>query len=78
VDFCWTGDVDIRRSIRKYVFQLFGGEVSWMSKQQVVVSLSTTEAEYMETPHACKKAIWLMKLCSEVGISHKVNTITCS
>jgi hypothetical protein len=62
-------DVDRRRSTRKCVFQLFGGAVIWMRKQQVGVSLSIVEAEYMETTHACKKAICLMKLCSKVGLS---------
>jgi hypothetical protein len=27
---------------------MFGGEISWMSKRQVVIALSTTEVEYME------------------------------
>jgi hypothetical protein len=42
-----------------YVFNLFGGEISWMRKIQVVVALSTIEVEYMETTHARKEAIWL-------------------
>jgi hypothetical protein len=36
------GDLDCRRSTRGYVFKLFGGEISWMRKRQVVVALSTT------------------------------------
>jgi hypothetical protein len=38
----WDGDLDHRRSTRRYVFNLFGGAISWMSKRQVVVELSTT------------------------------------
>ncbi|XP_059071068.1 secreted RxLR effector protein 161-like [Cryptomeria japonica] len=48
------GDIDSRRSIGGYVFTIFGGAVSWMSKQQVVVALSTTEVESMAATHACK------------------------
>jgi hypothetical protein len=64
VDFDWVGDVDRRRSTSRYVFQLFGGVVSWMSKRQVVVTLPIVEVEYMAFTHACKEAIWLMSLCS--------------
>ena len=59
VDVDWEGYIDRRRSTIGYVFNLFGGAISWMSKRQVVVSLSTTKVEYMETPHSSKEAIWL-------------------
>ncbi|KAH9699937.1 hypothetical protein KPL71_024548 [Citrus sinensis] len=35
--------------------------VSWVSKWQTVVALSTTEAEYMATTQACKEAIWIQR-----------------
>eukprot|EP00253_Pinus_taeda_P034263 PITA_34263 len=59
VDADWAGDLDQRRSISGYVFNLFGGAVSWMSKKQSVVALSTTEAEYMAATHASKEEVWL-------------------
>eukprot|EP00253_Pinus_taeda_P003571 PITA_03571 len=59
VDADWARDVDQRRSISGYVFNLFGGALSWMSKKQYVVALSTTEAEYMVATHASKEAVWL-------------------
>ena len=42
VDADWVGDVDQRISTSGYVFNLFGGAVSWMSKKQSAVALSTT------------------------------------
>ena len=45
VDADWVGDLDQRRSTNGYVFNLFGGSISWMSKKQSVVALSTTKAE---------------------------------
>jgi hypothetical protein len=42
VDANWDGDLDRRRSTSGYVFNLFGGAISRMSKRQVVVALSTT------------------------------------
>ena len=62
VDADWAGDLDRRRSTSGYVFNLFGGAISWMSKRQVVVALSTTESEYMAATHASKEAIWLQIL----------------
>ena len=44
VDAHWARDPDQRRSTSGYVFNLFGGAVSCMSKKQFVVALSTTEA----------------------------------
>ena len=41
-DVDWAGDLDQRRSTSGYVFSLFGGAVSWMSKRQSIVALSTT------------------------------------
>jgi hypothetical protein len=57
VDVDWAGDMDRRRSTSGYVFNLFGAEISWMRKTQVVVALSTTEAEYMAPTHTRKEAV---------------------
>eukprot|EP00253_Pinus_taeda_P022624 PITA_22624 len=57
VDADWAGDLDQRRSKSGYVFNLFGGVVSWISKKQSVVALSTTEEKYMAATHASKEAV---------------------
>jgi hypothetical protein len=62
-DTYWDGYMDHIRSTSGYVFNLFGGEISWMSKRQRVVTLSTTETEYMVTTHANKEDVWLQRLC---------------
>ena len=48
-----------RRAISCYVFMVDGGEVSWSSKKQELVTLSTMEAKYVSQTHAAKEAIWL-------------------
>jgi hypothetical protein len=59
VDSDFAGDLDKRRSTSGYVFTLAGGAISWISKLQNIVALSTTEAEYVAASHACKEAVWL-------------------
>ncbi|OWY93423.1 Copia type Polyprotein [Phytophthora megakarya] len=48
--FCdsdWTNDPESRKSTTGFVFTLVGGTISWMSRRQSVVALSTAEAEYV-------------------------------
>ena len=59
------------------MFNLFGGAVSWMSKKQSIVALSTTEAEYMAATHASKEAVWLQGLCSSMGLVQGAIRIDC-
>jgi len=70
VDVDWVGDMDQRISTSGYVFNLFGGVASWMSKRQYVVALSTTMAECMSSTHASKEEFWLQRLCSSTGLVH--------
>lgn len=46
-DADFAGDLETRRSTTGYVFMLNGGTVSWLSKRQSLVTLCTTEAEYV-------------------------------
>ncbi|KAL0452911.1 UNVERIFIED_CONTAM: Retrovirus-related Pol polyprotein from transposon TNT 1-94 [Sesamum latifolium] len=58
VGYCdadYAGDHDTRRSTTSYVFMLWSGAVSWYSKRQSTVSLSTTEAEYRATAMAAQE-----------------------
>ena len=55
-----------RKAISGYAFLLDGGAVSWSSKKQEIIALSTTEAEYVASTQAAKEAIWLRSLLGEV------------
>jgi hypothetical protein len=55
-----------RRAVSGYAFLIDGGAVSWGTKKQEVVSLSTTESEYIAATHAAKEALWLRSLITQV------------
>ena len=57
---------ELRRAISGFVFLVDGGAVSWSSKKQELVTLSTTEAEYVAATHAAKEAIWIQQLIGEI------------
>lgn len=58
-DSDWAADLDMRRLTGGFVFDVAGSSVSWSSKKQPTVALSTVEAEYMAASNATKEAIWL-------------------
>jgi hypothetical protein len=69
VDADYAGDLlDTGRSTGAYIFMMAGGPVSWSSKRQETVALSTTEAEYMATSRACQQAVWMFSFMSEAGL----------
>src|SRR6202522_4010649 len=51
-----------RRAISGYAFIINGGAVSWSAKRQEIISLSTTESEYIAATYAAKEALWLRQL----------------
>jgi len=71
------GDLEKRKSITSYVFIILGGDISWVSKLQTVVALSTTEVEYMIATQACKEAIWMKKLMEELGYKQENIPLYC-
>jgi hypothetical protein len=44
-----------------------GGAVSWQSKLQKCVALSTTEVEFIAATRASKELLWLKKFVNEPG-----------
>ena len=49
IDSDWAGSIDNKKSTFGYVFSLGSGAVTWTSKKQQAISLSSTEAEYNGT-----------------------------
>ncbi|KIK13427.1 hypothetical protein PISMIDRAFT_17991 [Pisolithus microcarpus 441] len=48
-----------RHAISGYVYLLDGGAISWTSRKQELVTLSTAKAEYVAATHAAKEGLWL-------------------
>ncbi|KAF6517721.1 hypothetical protein HZS61_003282 [Fusarium oxysporum f. sp. conglutinans] len=70
-DSDWAGDLETRRSTSGYVFNLGTGAISWSSKRQRTVALSSCEAEYMGQTAATKEAVWLRALLQELLKEYK-------
>ncbi|KAA0037350.1 Integrase, catalytic core [Cucumis melo var. makuwa] len=59
-------DHDTRRSTTRYLFKLGYGAVSWCSKRQLTVALSTTEAEYRAAAMAAQENMWIKQLMKDL------------
>ena len=73
-DADWAGDINDRKSTSGYIFQIGGAAVSWRSKKQTCVALSTAESEYMALARAFQEAIWMRQLL--FGISVREGELT--
>jgi hypothetical protein len=69
VDADWANELSDRSSTSGYVYNLAGGAISWSSKKQTSIALSSTEAEYIAGAHAAKEVVWLRRLLTELGLS---------
>ena len=74
-DANYAGNSEDRKSTSGYIFQVFGNTISWNTKKQSTISLSSTEAELIALTHASKEALWLSSLLDEIGIESKPVTI---
>ena len=74
-DADWAGDIDDRRSTSGYLFQISGGAVTWSSKKQSCVALSTAEAEYIALASTAQEAVWMRQLTTELGNSPETATV---
>ena len=53
--------------ISRYLFHFGLGVISWSSKKQNIITLSSTEAEYVAKTHAAKEGIWLKTFVKEMN-----------
>ena len=58
-DSDWAGDNTNQNSTLEYVFMLAKGPISWSSRKQSVIALSSTEVEYRGVVNATTQCLWL-------------------
>ncbi|WMV52279.1 hypothetical protein MTR67_045664 [Solanum verrucosum] len=63
-----SGDLYNRKSTTGYLFTFSEGVISWQSKLQKCVALSTTEVEYIAATEAGNEMIWLKRFLPELGL----------
>jgi len=64
----FAGCKDTGRSTEGNIFIIIGEPVSWKSKKQETVALSTVEAEYMGFSRATTQVLWISKYFTEIGL----------
>ena len=67
-DADWAGDTVSRRSTTGYCFIVNGAAISWSSKLQVTVALSSAEAEYMAAAAAVQEVVYLRRLIKVIKV----------
>lgn len=67
-DADWASSLEDRASTSGYLIKVYGNTVTWRSKKQNVIVISTTEAEYVALCEATIEVCWVMKLLKDLNI----------
>ena len=68
-DASYASDPDDRKSTSDYIFMMNNGPVTWSSRKQSIVALSTMESEYIALSECTKEAIFIYKLLKSLHYS---------
>ena len=63
-------------SISGYAYFIGLGTISWSAKKQPIITLSSTEAEYVALTHAAKDILWIHKVLKEFSFLHNLSLPT--
>ena len=80
VGYCdadWAGNIDDRKSTSGGCFYVGNNLVSWSSKKQNSVSLSSSEAEYIAARSACTQLLWMKQILKDYEIEQGKMTLYC-
>ncbi len=70
-DADWASNPNDRRSVSGYAFLIGNTVVTWSSKKQTTVALSSMEAEYMAIAYAARHAIWMRAILAELTFTQE-------
>ena len=76
-DSDWAEDRDDRHSQTGFIFKMAGGAISWASRRQPTISLSSTEAEYKAASDTSRQMMWLRTFGDELGDDMSASTPMC-
>lgn len=74
-DASWGDEDNNRKSTTGFLFMHGNNLISWATYGQTSVARSTVEAEYMALSDAAQEAIWLRRMCGELGHQQKGGTV---
>lgn len=74
-DADYANDKASRRLVTGYLFTYSPSIISWKSRRQRTVALSTTEAEYMSISDCSRHALWIKKVFEELNVSLAPNSV---
>jgi hypothetical protein len=66
-DADWAGNITDRKSTSGYFTFVGGNLVTWRSKKQKVVALSSAKAEFRGMTKGLCELLWLKRLMEEIG-----------
>ena len=76
-DADWVGNADDRKNTFSACFYLGNNLVSWFSKKQNSISLSTAEAEYIIVGSCCTQLLWMKQMLEDYGIVQNTFIVYC-
>jgi hypothetical protein len=71
----YAGSVEDRRSTLGYIFMLSGVAVTWSSRKQLIVTLSTTKAEFITAAGSSCQAIWMQRVLKKIDYMGSESTV---
>ena len=70
-DSDWASDPSSQKSQSGYFLKMAGGAISWTSRAQRTITLSSTEAEYMALSDCSRQVVWMHTLLGKLGYKMK-------